>query len=204
MKKFMIGAGIATIALLGFTALFGASSASAARLCKEEGLLKECPGAKFFPVGTPIDLLGLSEFGLGFTTVKCGSSEWEGRVTAAGGAGNLVPVQGVIESAEWKECTCKTAALGAAPWKVSFYGTGIRDGEMSYEVEIEFDCAGIKCKYATTAPPEFPVVKGGAPAELQVGAALKKTGGSFVCKDPAIWGAVYNFAEPFGMYVTEK
>ncbi|MGN6276907.1 MAG: hypothetical protein ACTHNP_13405 [Solirubrobacterales bacterium] len=178
----------------------GVGAASATRLCKEEGnARKECPAGQVWLAETPLKFVqqGKSLFKIGLANVECTGSTWTGEtIGAGGGAGVVVP--GGVENAAW-ECNCPTAAINT-PWGVKFSGAGNRDGTMTYQVAVEFNCAGVVCKYKGEPKTS---VKGGKPASFEISAELAKSEGGFACANPAIWTATYEIAEPFPMFITE-
>lgn len=193
--------GIALSVLGCVSALFGAGSASATRLCKEEGVAKKCPTEKaIYKEGTALEMVQSvnSVFTFGIKN-ECLSSVWKGSTANAGGSGEKAFVFSGYNPISWGECTCKTTAV-EPPIEIWFLGNGNRNGTIASFVAVEFGCAGFSCVYEgeVQAP-----IEGGNQAKFSVKGTLKRTFGGFPCTEAATWTASYVYAEPIPMFITE-
>ena len=197
----------AALVSLGALATLGVGSAAATTLCSVEGVNEECPAGKEWGNGTNVKLVqqGESTFAIGIATVKCKTSLLEGKTTTQGGAGAATWVKLTLTNRSFGGCNCTTTALRPS-WNGGIEGTGNRDGELGFDNEIKFECGMLlgECIYETEVITIVPV-KGGEPALLEImGEPLSLRSGAKGCAKPGKWTAIYEFATPSPMYVTES
>lgn len=199
--------GVAALGAIVLAAAVGASSASATRLCEEQGVSEKCPAGKIIPANTKFEAVLRAEWrmNLGFVFVTCNASTLKGEVSEAGG-GLGVPVGMAFESFSWGGCTCagKGATVkGQSPaWVSSLTGTGNKDGELTIPVNFKIECLGNTCYYLGTPVNPF---YGGKPAIFEINnVAIVQKGSSEDCATTETWTASYEFESPTQMWVTKE
>ena len=202
----ILGHGV--IAALALTAMFGAGTASATRLCAVN--TSPCPAGSTYGKGTAIKAQLVpgttSVVTSGFVTVICTESTISGKTTSAGG-GSGTPVTGSISSVTWKGCktssggSCTASALNT-PWSASVTGSG-GNGTMSISNAAgKFTCT-VTCEYEAKSASVS--VSGGSPATIKASnVGFSRIGGSFLCSSSASWSAQYEVTAPNPAFVTSE
>jgi len=198
--------GLCLVAALAVTALLGAGTASATKLCSKNE--SPCKAENTIKSGSTIkgQLVAGTEavFVTSLLTVRCTESTIEGKTTSEGGKG--VNVTGSISSVVWKNCksgstNCTTTAL-KLPWTSEVSGSG-GSGTMSvFNAAGKFTC-NVTCEYeAKTAATS---VTGGNPAIVKAEKiGFSKIGGSFLCPGTATWSSEYEVTTPKPLFVVAE
>jgi hypothetical protein len=197
--------GLCLAAALALSALLGAGTASATKLCSVN--TAPCPAGNTYGKGTAIKAQLVpgttSVVSSGFVTVVCTESTMTGKTTSDGG-GTGVPVTGSISSVTWKGCkttsgsACTASALNT-PWGASLSGSG-GSGTMTVTGAAgKFTCS-VTCEYEAKSASVS--VSGGNPATIKANSVgFSRIGGSFLCSSSASWSAEYEVTSPKPAFV---
>lgn len=187
--------GLAVVAALALTAVAGATSASAAILCKTNTY--KCSASNVYPAGTVIEaqLRPGTQFRMyyqGVGSTACRKGSFTANTTSAGGFGEFTGVEAQVTSSSFSECTGGTyhASLG----KISLYANAwwSKGG-----LQLEVNGAWGKCLYAAPAI----VFHGGAPATgVESGERQLLAQISGVCPKLTEATAEWEFVKPSPMY----
>jgi hypothetical protein len=212
--KYVKMLGLAAVAAMALMAFFGASSASAAVLCKTNS--DPCEAGQDLEKGAALN----SSLAAGktavlkaaFSEVVCSKSEVKGEVTNTGGKGK--EVSGDITEITFTECTCgsRTAHVTtteAGTLKVNDAGTVTSVG-----TRATIQCTGLaSCIFGTVAAgTDVGTFTEGSPGSLNAAATLTWSSGTgdsgqFVCAgfgDTGSWTANYEVTSPTSLWVSNE
>ena len=199
--------GLAAVASAALMALVGASSASAAVLCKTEtdpcnSLVKKTETVSAQLMANKEALINISSK---FAPVECKQSTIAGKVAKEGGKGNVPEV--TVETLSFTQCSCEVLVMKDGTYYVSHIvgtpnGTPFGTGQ-----ELTFQCntilfGKVKCMYLTNNTP-LGELQGANPAILAVNAELPLVAGSSgLCRaEGGIWTGKYEVTTPKPLYV---
>jgi hypothetical protein len=183
--KYLKLLGIVAVVASAFTALVGASAASATVLYS--GGSKVAVGTKFEATGTNV------VWKMGFATMECNHSELDGRTSNQGSATETV--EGNIDLLSFRECNLTVDVLKKGKL-VLHYTSGSNATVTSEGKEVTVAWSGVSCTYGTPTATSIGTLSGGNPAKLNASASLIKISGGFLCANPASWTASYTFSAP--------
>ena len=194
--------GLATIVVLAFVAIAGASSAPAVELCQE--VANPCPGGKVYPSGTVIEGTQAGNIILQTTgavvnqKVTCKKSTLKGWIFNTMG----VPLGGEIQLVTFGECSenvtggACTVVVEGVPWFMSITtdtaGTVDGKGRLTMEPStVTMACPAMPshCVYGSAAV--TPTIDGGNPALLTVDVVLTKKSATGNCPPDMTWQGTY-------------
>jgi len=194
--------GLAAVATAALTAFVGASSASAAVLCKT----KTDPCKSLVKNGETLSSQLVAKkkarINITFHVVECNKSTIVSKVTKEGGKG-AVP-EANIETLSFTECNCELLVMKKGTFYVS-HTVGTDNGTVfGTGQEIVTQCVPdqVKCTWVTNNTP-LGELKGGNPAILDVDAvlAINKAASNPLCEEEAFWTGEYEFTSPNPLYV---
>jgi hypothetical protein len=208
--------GLAVVAALALTALLGASSASAERLCKVEGP-KDCLG-QYYPVGTKIhaQLKPGTKLSItyGFVTQSCKASTLDAELTDAGGdptAELNTEVTAAVTGFTMQECTYPWTAESLGTLRLTWAGNskqyyneeGLRLAYKGPEGTCVMRGAGENADGSHRLPGKY--LLGGAPATIsEVNTEYQKVSGTLACPKAMFLTAEYEVTTPTPLFPTLK
>ncbi|MDQ3724915.1 MAG: hypothetical protein M3335_03315 [Actinomycetota bacterium] len=184
--------GVAAVAVAALAA-FAAGTASATVLYSGGSAMLK--GSMFEATGTN------SVWQMGFATMECGHSEFDGKTSNQGSATETV--EGNISSLSFRECNMTVNVLTKG--KLVFHHTSGANGTVTSEgKEVTIAFGSTSCAYGTPTATNIGTLSGGNPAKLVTSATLTKISGGFLCANPASWTATYTFSKPNPLEVKES
>jgi hypothetical protein len=185
--------GIVAVVASALTALVGASAASATVLYS---------GGTKLAAGTKVESTGENlVYKMGFATIECGHSEFDGKLSNAGSA--TATVEGSVDNLSYTECNMLVNVLKRG--KLIFHYTSGSNGIVTSEgTEVTYSFSGTSCTYGTPTATNIGTLNGGNPATLNASASLTRVAGGFLCANPATWTASYTFSAPNPLEVKES
>jgi hypothetical protein len=201
--------GLAAVAAMALTAFLGANSASATVLCTTAAS----------PCGTSwhVDELDASVAAGQSVTLRNTSGSIEATCTVATakttkvatGSSSTTPV-GKVEKAEltWgpvnNGCTNKTETVAGGELEVHQIA-GTHNGTVTATgFEVAVVLAGVNCTFGLEGTKDIGVLKGGAPAIMEVAVVVVKKAGSFLCPSTGGWEGNYTITNHTSTYVVES
>lgn len=204
--------GLAAVAALTLTALFGAGSASATVLCTENTI--PCPVGEDYEFNTAIDATlesGTSSVirSTGGTVLNtCTGSTIKGRTENTGGEGISVKVE--MTELTFGECTNKTVSTALGRLTIEYVkGSATRGTLTAKGTQVTVFPGGVSCFYGAaeagthagtltgTTMTAVGVIHGKATLNEQVEDKL-------LCPNDVIWEAKYTITDPTQLYFKEK
>lgn len=211
--------GLAAMAAMALMAFFGASSASAAVLCKTDS--NPCEAAQDLKAGDTLTASLKSgthaTLQASFSNVTCSQSHLAGKLTSTGGEGK--EVEGEVTELTFTECKCgeRTAhvtVIEKGSLKINNAGTVT---SVATRATIQCTGLGISCVFGTVAGGTdigtfTDSTDTGSTAQLDGEATLTWSSGSgdssqFLCAgaiDTAKWTATYQVTSPDSLYLSER
>jgi hypothetical protein len=212
--------GLAAVAALALTALFGAGPASATVLCKEtpSGSPPVCPSAQTYNAGQTI--LGEATDPLltnDLETVTCKRSNATFEIKQTGSPTSTVI--GTVTALTFTECetvitrTPCTVGVENLPYLAEVHwisgthnGTFTGKGVGTSNPGAKVTCLGVLvCKFST--PEAVLAVNGGNPANLVANKVELEPNGGFlgaICPSEAFWDATYAATNPTNIWVARE
>jgi hypothetical protein len=203
--------GLAALAAMAVTAVMGAGTASAAKVCTtdvaHQGTDLCGTHGKHAKTNTTITAAGTAELTSGFTTLHCKSH-------VTGNIANATTGHGTIGVLDFTGCTNQegkvcTAATTGRPWTASVAYTSGTNGTMTVSnVAGTFTCpspfgGNVTCNYAAASASTTVTGSHTTPVVVAKGVKLAKAAGSsFLCSNEAEWHGTYHVSTPSSLAIT--
>ncbi|HET7455474.1 MAG TPA: hypothetical protein VFJ76_08140 [Solirubrobacterales bacterium] len=189
--------GLALVAAAALTALFGAGSAAATKLCTSAACTTD------YAAGTEIES-SLSSSTIFETTggtvlETCTGGEMNGKTSATSGE----PLRELITTFTWTGCTKTKDTIASGELKIRASGSADGNGTLtgagsSWTTNGIF---GTSCVYGTGTATTLGTLNGGNPATISINTLVPRTVENALCPKEIRWTATYQFTSPTPLFV---
>lgn len=204
--KYLAKLALVVLVVLVLTALVGAGTASATKLCKVNNPTS-C--SSHYPVGTKVDTSMQTNQTLivetpeGTVLDTCLEFTTKGETINTASTGERVKMK--LSEMAWIECTKTTDTLKNGSLEVD-YITGTSNGTVTgRETEFTINTIFGSCVYGYGATgSHVGTVVGGSPATVNINAIIPKISGNFACPTEARFTAGLAWTEPNPVYLSHN